>query len=67
MNASAVATALLGRQVRRTAAPAGLRAVEGVIVTVYPDTEGMHYVVLVDGRLVHATAHDLTVLEHANW
>jgi hypothetical protein len=67
MNASALATALLGRRVRLTATPADLRAVEGVIVTVYLDTDGMHYVVLVDGRLVHATADDLTVLEHPNW
>jgi hypothetical protein len=67
MNATALATALLGRRVRLTGAPERLRAGEGVIVTVYLDGAGMHYVVLVDGRLIDATAQQFVVLEHRDW
>ena len=36
---------------------------EGAFVTAYLDAPGMHYVVLVDGRLVHvADGSQLTVL-----
>ena len=63
MSATSLATCLLGRRVRFNEPPAGTKPAEGVIVSVYIDTEGMHYVVLVDGRLVHvADGSQLTVL-----
>ncbi len=68
MSGTALATSLLGRRVRLAAAPAGQKAGEGAIVTVYLDAEGMHYVVLVDGRLVNVAAGDqLIVLEESEW
>jgi hypothetical protein len=45
----------------------GVRAGEGAIVTVYVDAEGMHYVVLVGGRLVNVAADQLTVLDDREW
>ena len=63
MNATSLATSLLGRRVRLSEPPAGAKAAEGVIVTVYIDPDGVHYVVLVDGRLVNvADGSQLTVL-----
>jgi hypothetical protein len=52
MNATCLATNLLGRRVRLSEPPVGTTKVEGVIASVYLVAEGMHYVVLVDGRLV---------------
>jgi hypothetical protein len=68
MNGTALATSLLGRRVRLAAPPAGTETDEGVIVTVYLDAEGMHYVVLVGGRLVGVAAADqLTILQESPW
>ena len=68
MNGAALVTSLLGRRVRLATAPAGTKADEGAIVTVCLDAEGMHYVVLVGGRLVNVAAADqLTVLEDPRW
>jgi hypothetical protein len=67
MNGTALATSLLGRRVRLTTQPAGAKPDEGVIVTVYLDAEGMHYVVLVGGRLRNVPAEQFTVLEHPDW
>jgi hypothetical protein len=63
MNATCLATNLVGRRVRLSEPPAGTKTAEGVIVSVYLDAEGMHYVVLVDGRLVNVpNGSQLTVL-----
>ncbi len=63
MNATSLATSLLGRRVRLSDPPAGAKAAEGVIVTVYIDAEGIHYVVQVGDRLVNvADGGQLTLL-----
>ncbi len=66
MEGTALATSLLGRRVRLAAGPGGAKA-EGVIVTVYLDAEGMHYVVLVDGRLKTTGGDQLTILPEPDW
>jgi hypothetical protein len=64
MNTSALATSLLGRRARLHEAVPGTRDCTGQIVTVYLDEEGVHYVLLVGGRLVHADSpSQFTVLE----
>jgi hypothetical protein len=53
MSGTTLATALLGHRVRLASIPPGSSTDLGRIVTVYLDAEGMHYVVLVEGRLVN--------------
>jgi hypothetical protein len=68
MHGTSLATSLLGRRVRLHTSPPETRTDEGVIVTVYMDAEGMHYVVLMDGRLVNvADGGQLTVLRDPDW
>ena len=63
MSGTVLATSLLGHRVRLASPPAGLSTDLGRIVTVYLDAEGMHYVVLVEGRLVNVADGDqFTVL-----
>jgi len=63
MSGTTLVTALLGHRVRLASKPAGLSTDLGRIVTVYLDAEGMHYVVLVEGRLVNvANGDQITVL-----
>ena len=67
MYTTCLATILVGRRVRLSEPPAGTTKAAGVIVSVYLDAEGMHYVVLVGDRLVNV--HDgpqLTVLRMPN-
>jgi hypothetical protein len=68
MNNSSLATALLGRRARLHEPPNWARDPTGEIVLVYLDDRGMHYVLLVAGRLVQAdSATQFTVLEEADW
>jgi hypothetical protein len=62
MTGSALATSLLGRRIRLTTA-AGEQKTEGQIVTVYLDAAGLHFLVLVAGRLKEVTAEQFTVLD----
>ena len=68
MKNPALVTSLLGRRVRLQGPDprAGDRTEQ--IVTVYLDEQGMHYVLLVAGRLVPvADAAQFTVLEEDDW
>jgi hypothetical protein len=63
MSGTTLATALLGHRVQLASPPPGLSTDRGRIVTVYLDAEGMHYVVLVEGRLVNVPdGNQLSVL-----
>jgi hypothetical protein len=63
-----LATNLLGRRVRFRERPQGVRTDTGQITALYVDAEGLHYVILVEGRLVHvANGDQLTVLEDNDW
>ena len=63
MSTTCLMTNLVGRRVRLTEPLAGTSTAEGVIVSVYLDAEGMHYIVLVGDRLVHVPdGSQLTVL-----
>jgi hypothetical protein len=63
MNSSTLATGLLGRTVRLHEPPPEGRERTGQIVTVYADDQGMHYMILVAGRLVEADAARFTILD----
>ncbi len=52
MNSATMATNLIGRPIRLRERPAGCSTDEGQIATVFIDSHGMHYVLLVDGRLL---------------
>jgi hypothetical protein len=68
MKNPALVTSLLGRRVRLQEPSSGTRDHTGHIVTVYLDEQGMHYVLLVAGRLVQAdSANQFTVLEEEDW
>ncbi len=68
MKNPALVTSLLGRRVRLHEPQSGTRDHTGHIVTVYLDEQGMHYVLLVAGRLVHAAdAAQFTVLDEEEW
>ncbi len=68
MSGTFLATSLLGHRVRLASPPADLSTDQGRIVTVYLDAEGMHYVVLVGGRLVDvADGGQLHVLPDPDW
>jgi hypothetical protein len=68
MSGTTLATSLLGHRVRLASPPAGSSADQGRIVTVYLDAEGMHYVVLVEGRLVNVPdGEQFTVLPERDW
>jgi hypothetical protein len=63
MSGTTLVTALLGHRVRLASRPPGSETDQGRIVTVYLDAEGMHYVVLLEGRLVNVPDGDqLTVI-----
>jgi hypothetical protein len=67
-NVFSLATNLLGRRVRLRERPQGAQSDTGRITTLYVDAEGLHYVVLVEGRLVHVeNGNQLTVLEDDDW
>jgi hypothetical protein len=63
MNSSTLATGLLGRSVRLHEPPPEGKGRTGQIVTVYADDHGMHYVLLVAGRLVEADATHFMILD----
>ena len=68
MNQTALATSLLGRRVRLQEPAPGTPERTGQIVTVYLDERGVHYVLLVAGRLVPAgSASQVTVLDEPDW
>ena len=68
MKNPSLVTSLLGRRVRLREPAPGTRDCTGQIVTVYQDEQGMHYVLLVAGRLVHAdSAAQFIVLEEDDW
>jgi hypothetical protein len=52
MNSATLATNLIGRPVRLRERPAGCSTDTGQITTVYINSEGLHYILLVGGRLV---------------
>jgi hypothetical protein len=52
VNSSTIATNLLGRPIRLCERPAGCSTDTGEIATVFIDAGGVHYVLLVGGRLV---------------
>ena len=68
MISSSLATNLLGRRVQLHEPPAGAATDTGRVATVYFDARGMHYVVLLDGRLVEIEdGGRFTVLEDSDW
>jgi hypothetical protein len=52
MNSATLATNLLGRPVRLRERPVGLDSDTGRTAMIYIDSGGLHYVLLVAGRLV---------------
>jgi hypothetical protein len=63
MSGTALVTSLLGHPARLHSPPPGSSTDRGRIATVYLDADGMHYVVLVAGRLVNVADGDqFTVL-----
>jgi hypothetical protein len=67
-NNFSLATNLLGRRVRLRERPPGARRDTGRITTLYLDAEGLHYVILLEGRLIQVDDSDeLTVLEDSDW
>jgi hypothetical protein len=62
MSGTTLVTSLLGHPVRLASPPPGSSTDRGRIVTVYLDAEGMHYVVLVEGRLVNVADGDKLVV-----
>ncbi len=52
MNSATMATNLIGRPIRLRERPADCATDTGQIATIFIDSGGMHYVLLVDGRLV---------------
>ena len=62
MSGSVLVTSLLGHRVGLASPPPGASTDRGRIVTVYLDAEGMHYVVLVEGRLVNVAGGDQLVV-----
>ena len=64
MNSATLATNLLGRRVRLHRRPEQCATDCGQIATVYIDNRGMHYVLLIEGRLVPVDdGSEFTVLE----
>lgn len=64
MNSASMATNLLGRPVRLRDHPEGTGADTGTIVLVAIDEQGVHFLVLVGGRLVRVEGVDqLTLLD----
>ena len=64
MNSASMATNLLGRSVRLTKPPEGCRTDSGTIALVSIDDRGVHFLVLVDGRLVLITdCADLVIVD----
>jgi hypothetical protein len=63
MNSASMATNLLGQSVRLRERPVGCESDEGTIALVAIDTRGVHFLILVGGRLVLVDSADqLTVL-----
>jgi hypothetical protein len=68
MQNAALATALLGRRVRLHHKPEGAETTTGEIATVYADGRGLHYVILLGGRLVRVEDEgQFTVLPEDDW
>jgi hypothetical protein len=68
MTEASLATLLLGRNVRLNVRPHDVPTDEGVIVTVYLDREGLHYVILAGGHLVDVPRGDqFFVLDEHDW
>jgi hypothetical protein len=68
MQHAALATNLLGRRVRLHQKPDGAPTATGEIATVYLDERGLHYVLLLGGRLVRAEDEgQFTVLPEEEW
>ncbi len=67
MASTAIATILLGRRVRLHGRAGDAKVCEGTIVCVYLD-DGLHYVIMVDGRLVDvADASQFIVMPETEW
>jgi hypothetical protein len=65
---SSLLTNLLGRRIRFHEPPEGAQRKTGQIATVYVDGDGMHYVVLIDSRLIHvADGAAFTVLDDPDY
>jgi hypothetical protein len=66
MNSATLATNLLGRPVRLRERPAGVDGDTGQMALIYIDAHGLHFVVLIAGRLVQVDRPDqFTVLEES--
>jgi hypothetical protein len=64
MNSASMATNLLGRPVRLNERPPGCEGDTGSIVLVSIDGQGVHFLLLVEGRLIRAdSAERFTVLD----
>jgi hypothetical protein len=65
MNSATLATNLLGRPVRLRERPVGLDSDTGQIAMIYIDSGGLHYLLLVAGRLVQVDRPEqFVVLDH---
>lgn len=64
MNSASMATNLLGRPVRLRRRPDGCASDEGSVALVMIDSQGFHFLILVDGRLITIDGLDeFTVLD----